>query len=189
MPTCKKCKTAFPNRLTIGGKTHVINRRKFCLVCSPFGSHNTKPIEILPKNGDHLSCSKCQKDYIFGHNGGTSKHCPACSTGLRRIRVKEKAIAVLGGRCWECGYSRCRAAMEFHHINPDTKKFGLNDSTNRKWLIFEAEIRKCALLCCLCHREVESGLIQCPIKPYAAVKARKSLRSASASLTHRLDSS
>jgi hypothetical protein len=30
-----------------------------------------------------------------------------------------------GGRCETCGYSRCIAALEFHHRDPAAKEFGL----------------------------------------------------------------
>ena len=32
-----------------------------------------------------------------------------------RIRKKLELIEVLGGKCCRCGYSRCFAALEFHH--------------------------------------------------------------------------
>jgi hypothetical protein len=47
MPTCRKCKANFPNRVSIDGKIRVVNRRKFCLSCSPFGRHNTSPTDPL----------------------------------------------------------------------------------------------------------------------------------------------
>jgi transposase len=41
MPTCRKCTATFSNRLEIEGAVRVLNSRRFCLKCSPFGFHNT----------------------------------------------------------------------------------------------------------------------------------------------------
>ena len=42
MKICKKCQDTFPNWVTIDGKPRNLGSRKYCLECSPFGSHNTK---------------------------------------------------------------------------------------------------------------------------------------------------
>jgi len=39
---------------------------------------------------------------------------------------KLKAIEYLGGKCTECQYSLCQAAMDFHHIDPTTKTMSLD---------------------------------------------------------------
>jgi hypothetical protein len=51
----------------------------------------------------------------------------------------------------DCGYARCVAALEFHHRDPRTKKFGLGqfDGSLARLL---AEAEKCDLLCANCHR-------------------------------------
>lgn len=59
-----------------------------------------------------------------------------------------------------CGYSRDIHALDFHHLDESTKKFGLSDrGMTRSWKKTEIEVKKCALLCANCHREVHSGLI------------------------------
>tara|TARA_Y100000034_G_scaffold116370_1_gene154592 strand:- start:234 stop:440 length:207 start_codon:yes stop_codon:yes gene_type:complete len=49
--------------------------------------------------------------------------------------------------------------MDFHHMKD--KIFCLNKSNTitYKWTEVVAEIAKCVLLCCRCHREYHSGLI------------------------------
>lgn len=36
------------------------------------------------------------------------------------------AIDYKGGKCSVCGYNKCRAALEFHHTNPNEKDFGIS---------------------------------------------------------------
>lgn len=74
--------------------------------------------------------------------------------------LRLRAINLLGGKCVVCGYSRDIHALDFHHIEEATKEFGLSDrGMTRSWEKTEREVRKCALLCANCHREVHSGLI------------------------------
>jgi len=70
-----------------------------------------------------------------------------------RVRRREQAIAMLGGRCSRCGYDRCSAALSFHHM--DNKSFALSgkDLVRRAWSQVEAELQKCILLCANCHME------------------------------------
>jgi hypothetical protein len=45
----------------------------------------------------------------------------------RRERVRLKAINYKGGRCQICGYDRCTEALEFHHLDPTKKDFGISN--------------------------------------------------------------
>jgi hypothetical protein len=39
--------------------------------------------------------------------------------------VKEILVAEAGGSCLICGYDRYAGALQFHHLDPATKSFGL----------------------------------------------------------------
>jgi uncharacterized protein YbjQ (UPF0145 family) len=74
-----------------------------------------------------------------------------------RRRQKERLIEEFGGRCQRCGYNRCIAALEFHHIDPKTKEFGIaQKGRTNSYEKALAEAKKCVLLCANCHREVEA---------------------------------
>jgi len=70
-----------------------------------------------------------------------------------RRKLKLRAIAYKGGKCEECGYGECPAALTFHHKDPSKKDFGLG-SCIRSWDSVQKEIEKCRLLCANCHAEV-----------------------------------
>jgi hypothetical protein len=83
-----------------------------------------------------------------------------------RDERKDKIIDYLGGRCKVCGYSRCKAALDLHHLDPNSKLEKLRTRSGgsifgrlSKWEDLKAEADKCVLLCCRCHREVHAGLI------------------------------
>jgi hypothetical protein len=78
---------------------------------------------------------------------------------VHRRRLKAKAIEYKGGKCVLCGYSKCNAALEFHHLDKATKGFGLAKGGRiRSWESIAKELDKCILVCSNCHRELEAGI-------------------------------
>lgn len=70
------------------------------------------------------------------------------------------AISYKGGKCCICGYSKCNAALEFHHLNPNEKDFGIaSKGYTRAWNKVKEELDKCILVCSNCHRELHNGVI------------------------------
>lgn len=93
-----------------------------------------------------------------------------------RKRLKDRLLYVMGNKCQLCGYDKCESALEFHHINPDEKSFSITQNANIGTERALNEAKKCALLCCLCHRELHAGLIQdVLISPYDENKAQEIL--------------
>lgn len=73
----------------------------------------------------------------------------------KRLKLKERAIAYMGGKCQICGYGRCPAALEFHHSDPSEKDFVISRSVS--WKKIQQEILKTTLVCSNCHREIHAG--------------------------------
>ena len=71
----------------------------------------------------------------------------------RKQEFKLQCLDYLGGRfCSRCGYNKCVAALDFHHVHPNKKEkkimdFGSFDELCKK------ELNKCIILCSNCHRE------------------------------------
>ena len=138
--TCESCGGEFPTKVVFAGKVHFLWRRRFCLECSPFGAHNTSP---SPKG---LNAHDLAEQRRRRRNAKTYR-----SLKKRRSRRKSELVAAAGGRCTDCGYDRCLAALEFHHRDPTTKNFALGEfSGSIERLRQEAE--KCDLLCASFHR-------------------------------------
>jgi hypothetical protein len=139
---CESCGEAFPAKMLIAGQMRSLQRRRFCLRCSPFQAHNTSkspPGDMTPTD---LTQRRRRR-----RNAKTYR-----SLKKRRLRRKAELVAAAGGRCVDCGYSRCSAALEFHHRDATTKEFGVgrfNGSLERLLV----EVAKCELLCANCHRQ------------------------------------
>ena len=97
-----------------------------------------------------------------------SVRCPTCRSSrvvTHRRAVKAQLVAEAGGACVLCGYDRCLAALQFHHLDPEQKSFSL--SRQGRTISLErarAEASKCVLLCGNCHVEVEAGVAQLTLR-------------------------
>ena len=93
------------------------------------------------------------------HNSGgyRCKRCNSDAVSARRRKVKRTLVDEAGGRCSVCGYNRCVAALEFHHLDPSQKAFALSrQGVTRAIAEARTEASKCVLLCANCHAEVEA---------------------------------
>lgn len=94
------------------------------------------------------------------------KRCRAEAVARRRRKVKQILVEENGGKCGLCGYDRNVAALQFHHLDPTQKSFGLAQrGMTRAIEEVRREARKCALLCANCHAEVEAGVASLDAKP------------------------
>lgn len=138
MKKCQQCGQGFPLRLTLNGKRHNLQRRRYCLECSPFGSGNRKKLGQDPAK---RYVKKSEKHIRWQRKA--------------RHQRKKTLLQLLGGRCSVCGYNKCMGALDFHHRDPSTKSFNLaSNGLLGKWDIVVAEAQKCIILCRNCHAEL-----------------------------------
>ena len=79
------------------------------------------------------------------------------SVDKRRRQNKQILVEYKGGKCEKCGYNKCIAALDFHHLDPSKKELSLSGNTfsleKQK-----QEADKCILVCSNCHREIHYNL-------------------------------
>jgi transposase len=93
------------------------------------------------------------------------KRCRSEAVTRRRRRVKEILVAEAGGACALCGYDRCAAALEFHHLDPEAKRMHISAYGNGLSVkTLRAEAKKCVLVCGNCHAEIERGFSAAPAR-------------------------
>ena len=82
----------------------------------------------------------------------------AINQSNRKRRQRERKaylVALAGGKCIKCGYSKSLFALQFHHINPNEKEGEVSLLSLEKQI---EEIKKCILLCANCHFELHEEL-------------------------------
>ena len=101
----------------------------------------------------------CSRSLIAYHVNNTTKIKSINRFRKNRFKIREELKLNAGGKCILCGYSKCLAALHFHHRNPIEKLF---DITNFLWGKVKGytnedlnrEVEKCDLLCANCHAEL-----------------------------------
>lgn len=86
------------------------------------------------------------------------KKCNVEAVSERRRKLKRMALDYKGNCCKLCGYNKSVSALQFHHLDPSQKDFGIADKGNTMgWEKMKIELDKCVLLCANCHAEVHEG--------------------------------
>jgi transposase len=103
--------------------------------------------DFILEGSGRYRCLKCRREGV---------------TRWRR-RAKLRLVEEAGGRCLLCGYDEFPGALQFHHLDPSTKAFGLAmRGLTRSIKELRREAAKCVLLCANCHAKVEWGTASIP---------------------------
>lgn len=116
-------------------------------------------------------CKICGKPFKIIDKGWTRKYCYECSpcenenmshaqaVVIKRKAIKHALVQEHGGKCEKCGYNKCESALQFHHLDPTKKEFGLSvKGLSQDVDMLRKEAEKCILLCANCHAEEHERL-------------------------------
>jgi predicted nucleic acid-binding Zn ribbon protein len=145
---CDKCKSFFPTKIKVGGVVKNLQNRRYCLDCSPFKQHNTRPILNGPLPIKH--CRICERPLPNNRRNV----CGSCCVIKAQRKRKIKAVQFYGGKCIGCGYNKCPGVLAFDHRDPATKEVAPSYAIMKwSWERAKKELDKCDLLCSNCHGE------------------------------------
>ena len=117
-------------------------------------------------------CEICGNDFEIINGGWTRKYCYQCAphedencshaqaVTIKRRAIKKALIEYKGSKCERCGYNKCLRALEFHHLDPNEKDFGISRCLTKSMAELKKEVDKCQLLCSNCHAEVHQELYE-----------------------------
>lgn len=111
-----------------------------------------------------IFCRHCNHPIKNEDRASGKVFCSSLCQRERKLKINKKRRAKIYERynlfkmemgCVACGYNKCGAALDFHHKNPEEKKFRI---TERMWHgnteYFQKELAKCILVCKNCHAEI-----------------------------------
>jgi hypothetical protein len=139
---CVLCGGGIPATIKVDGKKRVLSNRTKCLDCLPF--KHAGVLEIPEEKGLHKHCVICKTK-------GRVRICRSCRTKMHRMRMKIAAVRLLGGKCKDCGWDGSVVGFDFHHSSGD-KDFAISSASYKAWSSVKKELKKCVLLCAVCHR-------------------------------------
>jgi len=75
-------------------------------------------------------------------------------------RAKKKLVVeACGGKCIICGIEGDPIIYDFHHIVPEEKLYQISSGNNLGWRRLISELKKCVMLCVICHRLLHIGKV------------------------------
>jgi len=99
--------------------------------------------KFILENRGYYRCTKCRMEAV----------------SRKRKQIKKDLVEYKGGKCENCGYDKCVAAMDFHHKNREEKDFAVSSrGRTHSWKKLIEEVDKCSLLCANCHRELHENI-------------------------------
>ena len=152
MRICPKCGDVVPNRIKIGEKTYNLQRRKYCLKCSPLKGHNTKQLHI---NKDPSPYSAKNYNEMTDEQKKEFNKKTSNNIKIRRHLRKKRLVELYGGKCIKCNYDKNLRNLVFHHKDPQQKNFEINAYSigAKPWDKLIEEANKCELMCHICHND------------------------------------
>lgn len=103
-------------------------------------------------------CGETDSSKFYGHKRTRCGKCHNQDTIRRYSENKAFAVALLGGQCKVCGYSKCHKALQFHHTDPNLKDPNFPGMGGWSRSRIEKELSSCVLLCANCHAEEHDNL-------------------------------
>ena len=70
----------------------------------------------------------------------------------RRDERKQRLVDHFGDQCHDCGGTFPVCCYDFHHINPEEKKFEIAPRLDGNFQTILEEAAKCVMICSNCHR-------------------------------------
>lgn len=115
------------------------------------------------------TCPKCdikkpidQDNFYIKKNGKFHHWCRNCNDKIsleKQTERKQMCVDYKGGKCIKCGYNKYIGSLDFHHVNPNEKKFNISNLRTYSFDVLKSELDKCVLLCRNCHGELHGGVI------------------------------
>ena len=128
---------------------------KICNKC-----FHTKPVEEFHQfkdmqDGYRNNCKVCQNNNTRINKAKRGRDYNNEKSRVYRNTNRERIKAYYGGKltCEHCGLQHsCFSVYDFHHLDPRLKEGRIGVLINGGWTNIAAELKKCIVLCAICHR-------------------------------------
>ena len=77
----------------------------------------------------------------------------------KRNNLRKRCVEFAGGKCQICGLIDHPIAFDFHHVDKSQKLFSISIACRKSERQLWDEVKKCVLLCAICHRKLEADLL------------------------------
>lgn len=129
---------------------------KKCSLCKLEKTKDSFHKKTNAKDGLQPHCKECKaigvRDYYLAHRDFLRPKITASNTRIRQKLMNVFCEYLSTCKCEACG--NCDPlVLEFHHVDPSTKKFHVSSKVKVvSWENLKKEIEKCQVLCANCHK-------------------------------------
>ena len=153
--TTKTPRTGRPRIFSVGAKSRICSHCKIEKGANDFAVKK----DGLLHSYCHLCLQELQKEWFNNRLSPEEKEYRSSKIPFVTYSDKRaKLLLVFGKACQKCGYSKCFAALHFHHIDSSEKKQWLH-TYYKSLLEVEAHPERFNLLCSNCHAEAHYFII------------------------------
>jgi len=127
----------------------ISNLQEYCL-------KNNISFQHLKIFNDTKICEQCKQEKSINDFYPRRKICKKCVQENERKKYYNKQEFLNSykaqHKCAKCNNDKYYL-IDFHHIDPSTKKYNISNNPNIKIETLQEELKKCICLCANCHRE------------------------------------
>ena len=158
---CKICKAkrAAENRIKRSNSIKPTIYKKICTVCKEEKTIDHFMIKSESSDGYFNTCKGCENESARAYYKENRQHVRdrmCVGRKSRNITAQNKNIEIKTNTpCAICNKKFHPYAMDWDHIDPKTKSYEISEmiASGYSWHLIESEMKKCQLLCALCHKE------------------------------------
>jgi len=131
---------------------------KTCSSCLMEKDEDAFSVNKNKSDGLNYICKDCHNRYVRQHYLDNRAKYIDKAKRRKKEAVKFLVECKIGKTCPYCGEDD-PACFDFHHCDPNSKKFEICDGARRGLSIktLKVEIEKCVMLCSNCHRKHHAG--------------------------------
>lgn len=137
--------------------------KKVCSKCNIEKDGSDYRKDKSKSDGLQSFCKVCAREFF---RSGYTERYGEKSRARMRLRIASSILLIQEYKATQkclCCKESDPVCLEFHHIDPNEKEFGIANGLGNNWDKILKEIEKCVVLCSNCHKKVHAGKLFIPV--------------------------
>lgn len=135
---------------------------KKCNTCQGVKELSCFTKDVTTPDGLYRTCMDCKRQKARARYKSSEKVRHAAQSRGKAVRDRNNVLTMgfkTACGCGVCGENSHVGVLDFHHIDPTSKEFGIGGMISMSIDRIITEMRKCVVLCANCHRKVHLDII------------------------------
>ena len=126
---------------------------------SPLGTKRNKNLTDIQKSELDKCITLCHNCHAIEHERLEKPINERSKQAIKGFKIRQELIKSKGGKCSSCNITGINRIFAFHHVDPTTKLFTIDNRTCNGYKMerLKIEADKCIVLCHNCHSELHNS--------------------------------